>query len=189
MAAADRKAPQARTGNSHPQNQLGPIALAIGLTRDLPWPLNPLPAPNLLSRPSSMRLPEAARLLGISLAYIYVLKDAGKIRVRRIGRAARIHRDDLEAFAAGLPMAPLKYGSEPTGPLLGVDQQRLAVGGERCAETQAPQNESKNESESATAGRKAPPRRPCPIDQQQPALARVEPPPADETACASRSAA
>ena len=82
------------------------------------------------SRPESaepsllLRLPEAARLLGISLAYLYVLKDAGKIRVRSIGRAARIHRDDLEAFAAGLPMAPLKYGSEPSGPLLVVDQQR-----------------------------------------------------------------
>ncbi len=82
------------------------------------------------SRPESaepsllLRLPEAARLLGISLAYLYVLRDAGKIRVRSIGRAARIHRADLEAFAAGLPMAPLKYGSEPSGPLLVVDQQR-----------------------------------------------------------------
>ena len=83
--------------------------------------------PESIEPPLLLRLPEAARLLGISLAYLYVLKDAGKIRVRRIGRAARVHRDDLEAFAAETPTAPLKFGSEPSGPLLGADQQRLAI--------------------------------------------------------------
>ena len=132
------------------------------------------------SRPESaepsllLRLPEAARLLGLSLAYIYVLKDAGKIRVRSIGRAARIHRDDLEAFAAGLPMAPLKYGSEPTGPLLGVDQRRLV--------SDAPKRKRrKAKAKTKAKARSRVVRAPAPAIEAEPEPpAPVEPPPADE---------
>ena len=126
--------------------------------------------------PLLYRLPEAARLLGLSLAYIYVLKDAGKIRVRRIGRAARIHRADLEAYAADTPTAPLKYGSEPSGPLLGADQQRLAV--ERVSDTP---KRRRRKSRAKTKARARPrvlqgaPEPPLPAEQQQIAIERAEP--------------
>jgi excisionase family DNA binding protein len=135
--------------------------------------------------PLLYRLPEAARLLGISLAYLYVLKDAGKIRVRRIGRAARVHRDDLVAFAAGAPTAPLKYGSQPSGPLLGADQQRLAVARindppkrrRRKAKTKA-----RPRPQVAQGPTPAPePEPPALVDQQPPVVEHEpEPPPADE---------
>ena len=147
------------------------------------------------SRPESaepsllLRLPEAARLLGLSLAYIYVLKDAGKIRFRQIGRAVRIHRADLEAYAAGLPMAPLKYGSEPTGPLLSADQQRLAV--ERVSD--APKRKRRKAKAKARSRPRvaqgavpasAPEPEPlAPADQQPPVVEQAnepEPPPTDE---------
>jgi excisionase family DNA binding protein len=120
--------------------------------------------------PLLYRLPEAARLLGLSLAYLYLLKDAGKIRVRKVGRAARVHRDDLEAFAAGAPTAPLKYGSEPTGPLLGADQQRLAV--ERVSDPPK-RRRRKAKTKTKSRPRRAPAPAPEPValvDQQPPAV-------------------
>jgi excisionase family DNA binding protein len=142
--------------------------------------------PESVEPPLLYRLPEAARLLGISLAYLYVLKAAGKIRVRSIGRAARIHRDDLEAFAAGAPTAPLKYGSQPSGPLLGPDQQRLAV-----ARVNDPPKRRRRKAKTKAKARarprvlQGPAHAPEPepralIDQQQPVVEQangLEPPP------------
>jgi excisionase family DNA binding protein len=139
--------------------------------------------PESVEPPLLLRLPEASRRLGISLANLYKLKDAGKIPVRKIGRAARIHRDDLEAFAAGLPTAPLKYGSEPSGPLLGVDQQQLAI--ERVS---GPPKRKRRKSRAKTKPRARPrvlqgpaPEPLAPVDQQSPVVEHEpEPLPADE---------
>ena len=41
---------------------------------------------------------EAARLLGISRAYVYYLKDTGQISVEKIGAQYVIHKDELERY-------------------------------------------------------------------------------------------
>jgi excisionase family DNA binding protein len=42
---------------------------------------------------------EAAEALGVSVATIYRLIGRGEIRAVKIGRAVRIHRDELERLA------------------------------------------------------------------------------------------
>jgi excisionase family DNA binding protein len=43
---------------------------------------------------------EAAKLLGISRAKLYVMLDAGQIGSIHIGRARRLHRDEIERVAS-----------------------------------------------------------------------------------------
>ncbi|BDG59623.1 helix-turn-helix transcriptional regulator [Caldinitratiruptor microaerophilus] len=47
-----------------------------------------------------VRVPEGARITGLSVATMYRLIASGKLPVVRIGRAARIDIRDLEAFIA-----------------------------------------------------------------------------------------
>ena len=59
------------------------------------------PAPETLL----VRLPVAARMLGISVRTIYILAAQGHIRIRHIGRSSRIAVDDLRRYADGLAKA------------------------------------------------------------------------------------
>lgn len=47
-----------------------------------------------------LRVPEAAKMLGISPAHLWRVIQAGRIPVLRIGRSTRIDVRDLEAFIA-----------------------------------------------------------------------------------------
>ncbi|MCL5770351.1 MAG: helix-turn-helix domain-containing protein [Planctomycetes bacterium] len=49
--------------------------------------------------PLLLRLGEAARMLSVSRRTIYVLVERGDLRLRHIGRASRIHINDLRAYA------------------------------------------------------------------------------------------
>ena len=117
-----------------------------------------------------LRAAEAADRLGISPAYFYKLRAAGKIPVRRIGDTTRHHVDDIDAYAANLPLVAPTIASEPTVPLLPVDQQRLAV--ER-AEDAPKRRPRKAKSKAKTRPRphvaQGAPEPPAPVEQQPPA--------------------
>jgi excisionase family DNA binding protein len=80
----------------------------------------PDPVPPYLVSPK-----EAARRLSISVQYLYLLKDRGRIIFYKLGGATRIRTDELEALAASLPAVELDM--KPIGPLLPHDQQQLAI--------------------------------------------------------------
>jgi excisionase family DNA binding protein len=59
-------------------------------------------APPLAVQPAAMLLTveQAAELLSLSRTTLYTLMDAGELKYKRIGRARRIPRAELERFAA-----------------------------------------------------------------------------------------
>jgi excisionase family DNA binding protein len=76
------------------------------------------------SRPAAellLRIPEAARVLGVGRTTLYRLIDNGDIRVLRIGRAVRIPVDELQAFVArhhdhGVASTRPSFRTEPIRP-------------------------------------------------------------------------
>jgi hypothetical protein len=75
--------------------------------------------------PISYRPKDAARALGVSLAHFNKLKAAGKIASRKDGAAVLIDREALIAYRNSLPVfAP---DQTPVGPLLPVDEQKIAL--------------------------------------------------------------
>ena len=52
--------------------------------------------------PLLLRIPEAARMLGICTRSLYHLAARGDLPIKHIGRAARISVDDIKKFAANL---------------------------------------------------------------------------------------
>lgn len=58
--------------------------------------------------PLFLPIPDACRVLGIGRSKIYELIGNGRITVRKIGRKTLIPREELVAFAAGLPVASAK---------------------------------------------------------------------------------
>jgi excisionase family DNA binding protein len=83
--------------------------------------------------PVGLRPKQAAAALGISVSYLYLLMSRGKITFRKIGAATLFLPADLEAFALGLP--PVEPDMKPTGPLLPVDEQKIALKRARGAGT------------------------------------------------------
>jgi Helix-turn-helix domain len=86
--------------------------------------------------PVGLRPKQAAAALGISISYLYLLMSRGKITFRKIGAATLFLPADLEAFALGLP--PVEPDVKPTGPLLPVDEQKIALERARGAGTPIP---------------------------------------------------
>jgi excisionase family DNA binding protein len=84
------------------------------------------------SRPICVRPKEAARLLGMGHSHLYKLMKAGKIPYRKDGAATLIDPEALRAYRDSLPV--VSPDMKPTGPLLGVDVQRLAI--ERARESE-----------------------------------------------------
>jgi excisionase family DNA binding protein len=90
--------------------------------------------------PISYRPKEAARLLGIGRSHLYKQMDAGKIPYRKDGAARLIDYEALIAYRDSL--AVVEPNMTPTGSLLPVDQQKLAI--ERAtADEQKPARVSK----------------------------------------------
>jgi excisionase family DNA binding protein len=72
----------------------------------------------------------AAQIAGVSRSRIYELLNSGEIPSRKDGRRRLIHRDDIEKWFSRLPPAPapIRVPSEPpTGPLLPLEQQKIAM--------------------------------------------------------------
>ena len=76
--------------------------------------------------PISLRVNEAMRQLGVGHSTFYNLMSAGRIRYRELGGIRLIDREELVAFRNSLPIAEPRW-SEPSGTLLGADQQQIAV--------------------------------------------------------------
>ena len=53
---------------------------------------------NALTERRYYKVPEAAKLLGVSKSWLYAQARAGRLRVVRIGRLCRVDWRDLEAF-------------------------------------------------------------------------------------------
>ena len=53
-------------------------------------------------------VPAAAKMLSVSPRSVYHVVARGQIRLRHIGRSARIHVDDLRAYAASLAAQPVE---------------------------------------------------------------------------------
>jgi len=51
-----------------------------------------------MNEPALLRIPEAARYLGIGQTKVFELLKLGKLRRTKIGRATRIRRRELEKF-------------------------------------------------------------------------------------------
>ena len=49
-------------------------------------------------RPICLRITEAAKYIGISRSYLYVLEKQGRIAFIRIGRRALVRRSELDRF-------------------------------------------------------------------------------------------
>jgi hypothetical protein len=75
--------------------------------------------------PVGLRPKQAAAALGVSVSYLYLLMSRKKIASRTIGAARIFLPTDLEAFVQGLPIA--EPDMKPTGPLLPVAEQKIAV--------------------------------------------------------------
>jgi excisionase family DNA binding protein len=76
------------------------------------------------SSPIAVRVKEGARLIGVSRAHFNKLLKAKKIPSRRDGTARLILTEDLIAYVKGLPGAEPE--DEPVGPLLPIDEQKVA---------------------------------------------------------------
>jgi hypothetical protein len=74
--------------------------------------------------PISYRPKDAARMLGVSLAHFNKLKAAGKIASRHDGAAVLIDHEVLVAYRNSLPV--FVPDQTPVGPLLPVDEQKIA---------------------------------------------------------------
>jgi excisionase family DNA binding protein len=59
-------------------------------------------APEKNDSPMLLRVPEAAKKLGISTRTIYMLFSAGKLKPVKIGHSTRIRLTDLQIFIDGL---------------------------------------------------------------------------------------
>ncbi len=71
-------------------------------------PPTTLPAETLL-----VTVPRAAKMLSLSPRSIYVLVSRGDLRLRHVGRASRIHIDDLRAYADTLGSAAAEKAVRP----------------------------------------------------------------------------
>ena len=49
-----------------------------------------------------LRIPEAARALGISTRSVYTIASAGKLKILKIGKSSRISTADVNAYVDGL---------------------------------------------------------------------------------------
>jgi excisionase family DNA binding protein len=76
------------------------------------------------SPPIAVRVKEGARLIGVSRAHLNKLLRAKKIPSRKDGTARLILTEDLIAYVKGLPGAEPE--DEPVGPLLPIDEQKVA---------------------------------------------------------------
>jgi excisionase family DNA binding protein len=72
-----------------------------------------------------VRPKEAARLLGVSRSHLYELLKAGRIQSRKDGAATLIDYEALVAYRDSLPVIAPEM--KPTGPLLPIDQQLIAI--------------------------------------------------------------
>jgi excisionase family DNA binding protein len=118
--------------------------------------------------PISYRPKEAARLLGIGRSHLYKQMDAGKIPYRKDGAARLIDYEALVAYRNSLPVvAP---DETPTGSLLPVDQQKLAI-------ERATLDEQKLKPPARVSKRRPPP---SPAEQQQSASEPEPPTEADQ---------
>jgi excisionase family DNA binding protein len=81
--------------------------------------------------PISYRPKDAARVLGFGHSHFSKLLKAGKIRHRKDGVAVLIDREELIAYRNSLPVAA--PDQIPIGPLLPVDEQKIALERARSA--------------------------------------------------------
>lgn len=54
--------------------------------------------------PKLLSIKDACAEYGLSRSALYREVDAGRLTMRKIGKSSRIARDDLEAWAAALPV-------------------------------------------------------------------------------------
>jgi excisionase family DNA binding protein len=75
--------------------------------RVVPFPREPASTEVSRAEPSAdrlaYRLPDVARLTGLSLTTVQRLVAEGHLPAVRVGRAVLVRRQDLEDFVAGLP--------------------------------------------------------------------------------------